>query len=566
MTMCIHGDQIQTCDTCVNDPSLVYCEICGLVGPCDVMQEHATENHVPKRLPLPLIDEPIHVCSCGRYFHDIGEHLRACHPFRFRELSIVCDHDIFDIYWSNSSTYPFWYCKECIVGTTCRLCNRVLKTEHGAIQHFNDVHVSASSTRMHHYACSFKDCQYTFVSSVSHQYIYNLDYIPRHVMAHLKSKHMQLVYSCPIQSCKFNMLTIRSIQLHYENHHYRYMCALGDNCRLGDWCTTPTQHLLALELHARMVNNRQDARTIYCMKYVDLSDLEFTTCVYPKEEIDRRVQTARKRCELEYAPDPCDLTVPSGETLPSDMWLSIMASMHIDDLFTLTKVNWRIRHLAMMAARPYDKFMFNLKVHCAQACEHVCEHESIYSSSITKRVFRMTECDLMGVRTTSLGAYRLCDIGRVLFNKYTTWSAYREYVRQLDEDIAKRKAQAELEQKQRRQILEHALLTRDKELYLRDDSQMCRSYILGGRGINGETINEIVDIMEEMKWLYKYTAYPDILDAIKREYIMEARWYQLEVIVEQAKTRAVNMYLDQSGIDDVIYNNVPIRLRHRISI
>jgi hypothetical protein len=172
----------------------------------------------------------------------------------------------------------------------------------------------------------------------------------------------------------------------------------------------------------------------------------------------------------------------------------------------------------------------------------------------------------MGVRTTMMGAYRLCDIGRVLFNKYTTWSKYREYVRQLDEEIARRRTQAELEQKQRRQILEDALLTRDNELYLREDSQMCRSYIHDGRGINGETINEIVDIMEEMKWLYKYTTYPDILDAIKREYIMAARWYQLENIVEQAKTCAVNVYLEYSGIDDVIYKNIPIRLRHRISI
>lgn len=77
-----------------------------------------------------------------------------------------------------------------------------------------------------------------------------------------------------------------------------------------------------------------------------MSDLEYTTYKYPVNEIEERVKTASKRCELEYAPDPDDLTRPSGETLPDDMWLSIMAFMNMEELFTMTKVSHRMRCLA----------------------------------------------------------------------------------------------------------------------------------------------------------------------------------------------------------------------------
>jgi hypothetical protein len=535
--ICIHDIQIETCLICTNDSTLAGCEICGLIGSYNVMQDHAIKQHASVSLPIPLSDEPVHVCSCGIHFHHIDEHLRTHHPFTVKSPTLVCNHNNYNFGTS------LWYCQECIVDNTCRLCNRILKTPYGAIKHFNDLHLS-NETAYKRYKCSYVGCSFTFTSHVPD--IYTLDNLPQYVLNHLV-KHMRQVYACPVSGCKVNMLTCQSISSHYEIHHFKYECQMGKNCGLGPWCNSPILHIQPLELHASMVSERDNPQSIYRMKYVNVSDLEYTTYKYPVNEIEERVKTARQRCELEYAPNPDDLTRPSGETLPDDMWLSIMAFMDMEELFIMTKVSHRMRCLATLTAQPFDKFMFNLQSY------YIKNLSTVHYSQMVQNLFLLDTSEIDHI-DTSLGIYYLFDVGKYLYDKYLTWDAYKAHV-----DLKKKKeivllAQIKLEEQNRRQILTDLLATRSLEI--RDDSKMCSFYILNGHGINGETVEEIVDIMEEMAWLYQNTTYFDTIEARKREYIMDGLWYDLSELIKQAKRRAIRTWVQKHGATD----DLPVRI------
>ena len=60
----------------------------------------------------------------------------------------------------------------------------------------------------------------------------------------------------------------------------------------------------------------------------------------------------------------------------------------------------------------------------------------------------------------------------------------------------------------RREALEYALL--EEGLPFRKDSKICRSFVQAGPVITGQNIEEIVETMTEMEFLYKQTEYPAI--------------------------------------------------------
>lgn len=547
--ICIHDIQIETCLVCTNDLTLAGCEICGLIGPYNIMQDHAIRQHTPVGLPIPLSDVPIHICSCGIHFHHIDEHLRTHHPFTVKSSTLVCNHDNYNFGTS------FWYCKDCIVDSTCRLCNRILKTRYGAIKHFNDMHLS-NETAYKKYKCSYAGCSFTFTSHIPD--IYTLNNLPQYVLTHLVT-HMHQVYACPVSDCKVNMLTCQSIVSHYEIHHFKYKCQMGKDCVLGPWCNSPILHIQPLALHASIVHERNNPQSIYRMKYVDVSDLEYTTYKYPVNEIEERVKAASKRCELEYAPDPDDLTRPSGETLPDDMWLSIMAFMNMEELFTMTKVSHRMRCLATLIAQPFDIFMFNLQSYYIRNLGTV--PQLVHYSQMVQNLFLLDKSEIDRI-DTSLGIYYLSDVGKYLYDKYLTWDAYKAYVDSQREKETMLLEQIKSREQNRRQVLQTLLTARNLEL--RDDSKMCSFYILHGHGINGETVEEIVDIMEEMAWLHQNTTYYDTIEARKREYIMDGLWYDLSELIKQAKRRAVRTWVHTHGRDAI--DDLPVRIRRMINL
>ena len=60
---------------------------------------------------------------------------------------------------------------------------------------------------------------------------------------------------------------------------------------------------------------------------------------------------------------------------------------------------------------------------------------------------------------------------------------------------------------------------------------MCASYIARGRGLNGETLEEVVEIMAEMHWLHTCIDYSTIVEDLKSDYREYHGWYKYVVSV-----------------------------------
>jgi len=108
-----------------------------------------------------------------------------------------------------------------------------------------------------------------------------------------------------------------------------------------------------------------------------------------------------------------------------------------------------------------------------------------------------------------------------------------------------------------------------KGLNIRNDSALCSNYIDGD---DEYTVDEIVEIMEEMTWLFKNTDYKNINKKIINEMIQECRdlreRYDMEFIKHEAsaiaKYKAIEAWLPKNEAYLEYYDLYPSRVRNTI--
>lgn len=241
-------------------------------------------------------------------------------------------------------------------------------------------------------------------------------------------------------------------------------------------------------------------------------------------------------CIREHEIEPSHDSSFLGDELPTELWLLISSYSNTDTLFTLTKVSRRLRHIAkhVVSHRPYEQFLFNFLQHVGKNAQ---PYNCMQVSDLRLR-FMITPKDLSRSGIHYKFQHALTDLCQVLYKKYkASWTRCKS-------SAAKRRRiydQVVESQNKRQADLRQALDT--KGLRLRSDSAMCQTYISTGYGLHGESLSQIVDIMDEMAWLYTHTNYASCLECIKDVHRYSRVPYDIGYIVDKAKDRSVETWV-----------------------
>ncbi len=235
--------------------------------------------------------------------------------------------------------------------------------------------------------------------------------------------------------------------------------------------------------------------------------------------------------------DEIDDSLYPGDQLPNELWLLISSYSDTSTLFTLTKVSRRLRHIAkhVVSYRPYEQFLFNFLQYVGTSARA----QSYFQLSDPRLCFIVTPKDMSRHGFPyQFHQYTLKDICKVLHTKYkASWRLCKDSA-----DKKRRIHDRELEVRNKRQTdLRDALNA--KELRLRSDSLMCQTFISTGYGLNGESLSQIVDIMDEMAWFYIQTNYVDCLECIKNVHRYSQTPYDHDCIVDKAKDLSIQTWV-----------------------
>lgn len=484
---------------------LTQCGLCSLIGPRPALVQHIKRDH-PQPLPPTL---GCAVCrECGRDFDDLAAHMREFHPIRTHETG---------------------------------------------------------------YVCGYGDCMYAFGASnriARFARSRSMTTVPSRICGHVTRKHISTVPQCVAPWCRRNVLRYGLRNHVARAHPNMYVCPLGQQCTLGAHCRSALQHVAWFELHNAMVAKTPSAPP----PWIDVSDLLLTTHAYPSAEIAHRIAVARAEFEAEHAPSPD--SPHSGENLPTEMWILIASFVDDDTLFGLTRVSKRLRHVAYHVAhhqRPYESFRYNVVqlINRGDACgmDDRDELAKLPALKPTDRIqihdFRLqflAPTSLLTGRTFSF-AFTVDYLCRQLYDKHgQSWRTCR------DTTAAKRAIHnRKVEERRIRQTeLTRALAARGVDL--RADSSMCKRYIATGRGMNGETLDEIVEIMDEMAWMYATDTYLGFVEEVKGEYRDDDdEWYESYLdIVDEAKDRTVENWYANTDRNESTLPLLPARVMARL--
>jgi hypothetical protein len=252
-----------------------------------------------------------------------------------------------------------------------------------------------------------------------------------------------------------------------------------------DKVAVPVQRMLYLVVH-----NAEKDGTIRDIAQaqrlgVDLSDLRYTctsrrmiyTVVRP------RIAAALRAHEDRCKPDPHG--PQSYDLLPTEIWARIVEHVPaMSDRWNLSQTCKRLHAVAVAYTPVEERLKF----------------------SVT-RVRRLNppggNPDVMPVSrdwTSVLHDLGLADV----HPRLTGWKALAQHLASTGTTLG---ALLENGPFRRRARLVEALQARGGGLKLRQDSRMCAAYIRTGKGCRGESLEEVVDIAEEMNFLHTRTAY-----------------------------------------------------------
>lgn len=571
------------CVPCAESAALVHCGMCGVVGPRDAMLRHARKAHAQPE-PVYSVLEP-NVCACGEQFlrtsdHNPSMHLQEhtrpnpeyaawvesvhaaeqAHEQRVAELRRVlcqasCPHP--PAGWSGGG-----FCGECMPRTahglrTCRKCGHASSNPYGhwvlgrGVVPTQDLLRPRRPPRPARHVRTW-ECQ--LCSAVMQT---------RHAAAaHVWDSHVTVRAKCAEPGCAVTPRQLVSGGLTYRQHcdmvhaFRRYRCVLGDACGLGAKCSAAKCHLTPLGLHNHVVAHGLPPGV--AAYGVDISDLLDRVGHAPLGEIKVRVQVARERHEERCAVPPGDYR--SGERMPNEMWLAVMARLDAQTLFAFTKVSKRMRALAHVATTPAERFKFNLR-------RLVVTDKPRMTATRAKAEYLLADADLAPLpveRVTNphyryaamMRLYTVGDLEDAAVRKHGSWPAFQA-------EMAARAARALVSARQcsaRHSQLSEAL--RAHRVELRSDSAMCESFINRGCGVNGESMAEVVDIAREMAFLHRHTGYAGIVERVKDEHRGMFGWYELDDVLEEAKARAVRAWY--RAHPDADATGVPPRIAARM--
>lgn len=246
--------------------------------------------------------------------------------------------------------------------------------------------------------------------------------------------------------------------------------------------------------------------------------------------------------------------------LPDDMWIEIMKNMDTTTLFTMTKVNKRLRALANYIVTPEKRFRYNLQ----QTIPNYGMDK--VAGTKAKKLYLLTDNEIRSLPMTlcrnpyyqgasPMRLYEHHILAQACMKKYVTW----EY-------FCSRKDERDKRSQIQIQAIQHNRNVRREELInalaqynipLRGDSVMCHSYITNGYGVNGENIEYVVNIMREMEFLHHNTNYHELLNQIP--YFIWGYEEQREI----AKNNAVQAWWRKNR-DNVDVETLPPLIRLRL--
>lgn len=250
------------------------------------------------------------------------------------------------------------------------------------------------------------------------------------------------------------------------------------------------------------------------------------------------------------------------EYLPDDCWLEIMKHMDTATMFTMTKVNKRLRALANYTITPQRRFRYNLQ-------KTVPEYGlDKVTATKSKKMYMLTDNDLRSLSATicrnpyyrSASPMRLYEHAILLqtcMKKYVTWEYYMQCKAARDKRSQIQISAIQRNRNQRRETLTKALS--EHGLELRDDSYICQAYITNGYGINGESLDMVVEIMREMDFLVRYTDYADMVRHPNR---YDIAWYQ--DVHERAKQTAIEQWRRRHPTVDM--DTLPVLVKTRLKL
>lgn len=519
---CIHH-VTPACNACCDDETLAMCLMCEMVGPYIEIERHVEHEHKPPEMPL--VKMKSHRCECKMMFNT-ARHLTT-HIQRISYADRKCPHD--------PETRQS-YCDACMPTgddgrVSCLLCNANTFTN----KHRHWKNHRLTTLRV----CTLCDREFNDTESAQQHLYY------KHVMEYGDRK-------CGYPRCRmqgYTFLLSMPFKRHWKLHHVnKFQCPRGQSCPLGSECKSARQHVVMMGYHNVYIRNGVPS------KYNNMVDLR-PYWIQPSSPpaLDKQIQicydSALKEHERKCASR-------SYDNLPTELWIEIMKNMDVETLFKMRKVCLRTRAIANKVVKPGERFLFNLRQSISTDKTDMCVTRA-------KNEYMLGEPDLRNMIVTRaenphyrsaapMRLYKIWELEHVAMRKYRTWEAFVEAKHKKIQRMNSISANRE----KRREELTNALNARG--LKIREDSEMCRTYITRGSGVNNESLETIVDIMEEMKFLYDHTEYQWIVSDARYEY----NYIDYNAIIEPAKNRAVFRWRRQNR--DVPETSLPRRVVQRL--
>lgn len=548
---CLHNLTGAACEKCCTSATLSFCEMCNIVGPMDALKRHASLQHPQPKPVYPTIET--NICGCGAEFVTASEH----NPIKEHARDPVDgDRNPEHVLWeanqvrgpcSASCPHP----EDTWKGGFCRVCMTHMEYEYGWRCSCCSA-VSINQPKLHFI---------TGAAAAREPYKYNPKWPCGLCDATFQSRraqkehiwsHVQLRSVCRYGGnlCQISASSLAASSETYAEHcnriHYAdsYKCVLGDACTFKGACKSSRQHVIPMGMHNLV--RKMDRLP------VGTPDSRLTIMIVkpgPSHHTD--VRTFRKRVDTLLAHEDymamdseARANTTDGAGLPFDILTIIFKKLDIASLFTMIKVSRQFREMADDIVDTRERFEFNLR-------RAVTSEHTTMTVTRAKDEFMLNDGDLLNLRYESkqnpysrsaapMRLYSLEDLYKKTMDKYETWEHFKERRDKRKQTSTVRALTHEENQKERRAELKRALAVYGLEL--RTDSSQCEQYIHSGRGVNGETLDDVVKVMRQMNFYYNETSYKRLFDKNKNNYRQYRVLYNVNDVVAESKREALRLW------------------------
>lgn len=512
---CLHDKIFLNCDECKTVKKLGQCNICKISGDFNKLQKHVEKFH--KKLII-----------CNTSLLTFKEIVDSHNDRLIKCPKSGCINDKCDVRKEHMEEYlvtngcthtlsPQNTCEICIVKLSkkrwkCEICGELILTKPSR-------HIKLHKKHIKCLICN----KTTLDTNHTHDFIY-----PK----------------CPL--CKYTFSTICTDKMLYK--HLKKSHTPDVKCQMN--CISQCIHVQEYELYNHLLE-KHVCNDLVRQYRIDINDLLYTTLKYPEQEILRRVDLI-----IDNQTEP-----PNVYNIANDEWGIICSYMSIEDKFNMQFVSKRFNEISNTFVTEFEKFQWYYTY-------KIFPEKSTMCTSLAKTTFYLTDKDLVNLIYTPkinpyyrnappMKMYNKQDLIQIAFRKHKTNTKTVKTLKEIIHD-KKEKSLIRQQTKQNKQVQREIELREALDVYglfIRDDSRVCNEYIQRGRGPNGETLSQVVDIMVEMNWYFKHN-YKNIFNNIKREYIYNDEWYDINQVSQEAKIQIIRNYKR----DDKPTNNLPINV------